>query len=190
MSSENPIEKLIAGNRRFSTGNLSHANQNIERREELAGGQSPFAALVCCSDSRVPPEIIFDCGLGDLFITRVAGNILNGEILGSLEYAVEHLGVQTIIVLGHNRCGAVQATVGGGTVHGNIGNLIRAILPAVTKTKDAPGDPVDNAGRENVRLSVEKITKQSHVLEEMIKEGKLQTVGAYYDLDTGEVEFL
>jgi len=190
MASDNPIEKLIAGNRRFVAGNLSHTNQGTGRREELASGQSPFAALVYCSDSRVPPEIIFDCGLGDLFITRVAGNIINGEILGSLEYAAEHLGVQQIVVLGHNRCGAVSATVGGGTVHGNIGSLVRAILRAVTKTQNAPGDLVDNTARENVRLNLQKIRTQSHVLEEMVREGKMQTAGAYYNLDTGEVEFL
>ena len=93
MPSDDPIKKLIAGNRRFVAGNLSHPNQNIERRDELTNGQNPFAALVCCSDSRVPPEIVFDCGLGDLFVTRIAGNIINGEILGSLEYAAEHLEV-------------------------------------------------------------------------------------------------
>ncbi len=120
----------------------------------------------------------------------MAGNIINGEILGSLEYAAEHLGVQQIVVLGHNRCGAVSATVGGGTVHGNIGSLVRAILPAVTKTQNAPSDLVDNTARENVRLNLQKIKTQSHVLEEMIREGKMQTAGAYYNLDTGEVEFL
>lgn len=186
---DNPIDKLIAGNRRFSKNNLSHTNQDTKRRNELTSGQNPFAAFVCCSDSRVPPEIIFDCGLGDLFITRVAGNIITGEILGSLEYASEHLGVKLIVVLGHKRCGAVQASVNGGTIHGNIGNLVRAIFPAVLNTKDVKGDSVDNAVRENVRLNVENIKNQSHVLEEIIREGKLNITGAYYDLDTGEVEF-
>ena len=151
-----PIEKLncvLVRNKQRSF--LVHEIKS----EELASGQYPFAALVCCSDSRVPPEIVFDCGLGDLFITRVAGNIISGEILGSLEYAAEHLDVNLIVVLGHKRCGAIQATVNGGSVHGNIGYLIRSILPAITKTKNEKGDPVDNAVRENVRLNVESIKK-------------------------------
>ena len=189
MPSDDPIKKLIAGNRRFVAGNPSHPNQNIERRDALTNRQNSFAALVCCSDSRVSPEIVFDCGLGDLFITRVAGNIISGEILGSLEYAAEHLGIKLIVVLGHKRCGAIQAAVSGGAVHGNIGSLIRAILPAITKTKNAKGDSVDNAVRENVRLNVEIIKNQSHALETMIDDGQLSTAGAYYDLDTGKVEF-
>ena len=189
MPFDDPMEKLIAGNRRFLSGNLSHPNQNIERRDELTNGQNPFAALVCCSDSRVPPEIVFDCGLGDLYVARIAGNIINGENLGSLEYAAGHLGVKLIVVLGHKRCGAVQAAVSGGTVHGNIGSLIRAILPAITKTKNAKGDSVDNAERENVRLNVEIIKNPSHALETMIDDGQLSTAGAYYDLDTGKVKF-
>ena len=120
----------------------------------LANNQKPFAAFVCCSDSRVPPEIIFDCGLGDLFTTRVAGNITTDEIWGNLEYASEHLGVKLIVVLGHKRCGAVQASVNGGNVHGHIGSLVRAILPAVINTKDLKGDSVDNAVRENIHLNV------------------------------------
>ncbi|KMP12590.1 hypothetical protein UR09_00250 [Candidatus Nitromaritima sp. SCGC AAA799-A02] len=188
MSPDDSLEKLIAGNRRYKEGKSTRPNQTPGRREELADGQSPFAAVVCCSDSRVPPEIVFDCGLGDLFVTRVAGNIINDEILGSLEYSAEHLGVPLIAVLGHKRCGAVQAAIGGGSVHGHIGSLIRALLPAVTHTEGQAGDPVENAIRENIRLAVETIKTQSPIIEEMLAEEQLKITGAYYDLDTGEVE--
>lgn len=106
-----------------------------------------------CADSRVPPEIVIDCGLGDLFVLRIAGNVVNDMIIGSLEYAVKHLGTPLIVVLGHKRCGAVAATVQGGDVPGKIGNLVQAIQPAVEAVKDLTGDTVDNAARENIRRS-------------------------------------
>ncbi|MCH8158084.1 MAG: carbonic anhydrase [Nitrospinae bacterium] len=182
------LQKLIEGNRRYVEGKSTHPHQDTNRRREVASGQTPFAAVLSCSDSRVPPEILFDCGLGDLFVVRVAGNIINDEILGSLEYATEHLGVSLIVVLGHQRCGAVQAAVEGGTVHGHIGSLIRAILPAVSQSEDKPGDRVDNAVRENIKLTTGNMKSGSHVLEEMLAEGKLEIAGAYYNLDSGEVE--
>ncbi len=112
---------MIAGNNRYLEGNLEHPHQTLERRGDLASGQEPFACVLSCADSRVPPEIVFDQGLGDLFVLRVAGNIVNDMIMGSLEYAVEHLGASLIVVLGHKRCGAVSATVQGGTAPGKIG---------------------------------------------------------------------
>lgn len=125
------MQKLIDGNKRYVEGKFIHPNQSAERRMELSKDQNPFAVILSCSDSRVPPEIIFDQGIGDLFIIRVAGNIISNEVLGSIEYAVEHLDVGLVVVLGHERCGVVSAAVAGGEVHKHISSLVEAILPAV-----------------------------------------------------------
>lgn len=143
-----------------------------------------------CSDSRVPPEIIFDQGLGDLFVIRLAGNILDDAALGSLEYAVEHLGVKYIMVLGHERCGAVDAAVKGGEIPGHIGSLVEAIQPAVEKVKNLPGDLLDNAVRANVTLVVQQLKSSGPIIEELVKKGALTIAGARYDLDDGEVKIL
>ena len=143
-----------------------------------------------CSDSRVPPEIIFDQGLGDLFVIRLAGNILDDAALGSLEYAVEHLGVKYIMVLGHERCGAVDAAVKGGEIPGHIGSLVKAIQPAVEKVKNLPGDLLDNAVRANVTMVVQQLKSSGPILEELVKKGDLAIAGARYDLDDGEVKIL
>lgn len=183
-------QKLIDGNKRYVDGKLSHAGQSGARRAEVAKGQHPFAAIVSCADSRVPPEIIFDQGLGDLFVVRLAGNILDDAALGSLEYAVEHLGVTLIMVLGHERCGAVDATVQGGEAHGHIGSLVKAIQPAVDKVKSQPGDLLDNAVRANVSQVVQQLKSSGPVLEELVKKGALTVEGGRYDLDDGVVTIL
>ena len=115
---------------------MKRPNQGVERRKELVEGQHPFAIILCCSDSRVPPEVIFDQGLGDLFIVRTAGNVFDNIALGSIEYAVEHLEVPLLVVLGHGQCGAVTATVEGGHAPGHISNVVEAIQPAVVKAYD------------------------------------------------------
>jgi len=190
MTEKNALNKLIAGNKRYMEGNLEHPHQTPERREDLASGQKPFACVLSCADSRVPPEIIFDQGLGDLFVVRVAGNVANDMIVGSLEYAVDHLGTSLIVVLGHKRCGAVSATVHGGTAPGKIGSLVTAIQPAVEAVKDHTGDLVDNAVRENIKRCVEQLKATAPILSEKINAGELQIAGAYYDLDTGGVVLL
>lgn len=183
-------QKLIDGNKRYVDAKLSHPNQTAERRREIAKGQHPFAAIVSCADSRVPPEIIFDQGLGDLFVVRLAGNIVDDAALASLEYAVNYSGVKYIMVLGHTRCGAVEATVKGGEAPGHIGCLLKAIQPAVDKTKNQPGDPVDNAVRANVALVVQQLKSSAPILEERVKKGDLTVVGAVYDLVDGVVAIL
>ena len=183
-------QALIDGNKRYADAKLSHPNQAAERRAEVAKGQHPFAAIVSCSDSRVPPEVIFDQGLGDLFVIRLAGNILDDAALGSLEYAVEHLGVKHILVLGHERCGAVDATVKGGEAPGHIGSLVKAIQPAVDKVKNQPGDLLDNAVRANVAMVVQQLKSSGPILEEFVKKGELTIDGARYDLDDGVVAIL
>jgi carbonic anhydrase len=183
-------QKLIDGNKRYVDAKPSHPNQTAQHRSEVAKGQHPFAAIVSCADSRVPPEILFDQGLGDLFVIRLAGNILNDAALGSLEYAVEHLGVKYIMVLGHERCGAVDATLKGGEAPGHIGSLVNAIQPAVEKAKNQPGDPLDNAVRANVTMVVQQLKSSEPILEGRVKKGDLTVVGARYDLDDGVVAIL
>lgn len=190
ISGEGARQKLIDGNKRYVDAKLSHPNQTAQRRTEVTKRQQPFASVVSCSDSRVPPEIIFDQGLGDLFIIRLAGNILDDAALGSLEYAVEHLGVKYIMVLGHERCGAVDATVKGGEAPGHISSLVKAIQPAVDKVKNQPGDVLDNAVRANVSMVVQQLKSSGPILEELAKKGVLTIDGARYDLDDGKVTIL
>jgi carbonic anhydrase len=138
----------------------------------------------------VPAELVFDQGFGDLFVIRVAGNIIDDAILGSVEYAAEHLGPRLILVLGHERCGAVDAALGGGHVPGHVSSLVKAIKPAVDTAKGQPGDPLDNAVRANVRRVAGQVRASQPILAKMVAAGKLQVVGARYDLDTGAVEMV
>ncbi|MGB5157138.1 carbonic anhydrase [Desulfobacterium sp. N47] len=190
ISAKEAQQNLLDGNKRYVSEKQSHIGQTAKRRGEVAKGQHPFAVVICCSDSRVPPEILFDQGLGDLFVIRLAGNILNDEAIGSIEYAVDHLGVQYIMVLGHERCGAVGATVEGGEAPGHIGSLVKAIKPAVDKVKNQPGDLLDNAVRANVGIVVEQLKSSAPILNKFVKKGELTVAGACYDLDDGVVEIL
>ncbi len=190
MKTKEALQELIDGNQRFAEGKATRPNQTPDRRQALAGGQKPFACIVGCSDSRVSPEILFDQGLGDLFVLRVAGNVVNDNILGSLEYAVEHLGASLIVVLGHSACGAVSATVEGGQITGNIGSLVRAILPAAQKVDENAPDRVEAVARENVRRMLEKIKTDSPVLDDLVQIGMLELAGGFYDLNTGRVDWL
>ncbi len=156
INGDEALKKLIGGNKFYVAGKSRHPHQTIERRTELAKGQNPFAVILGCSDSRVPPEILFDQGLGDLFVVRVAGNVVDNAVQGSIEYAVEELGVPLIMVLGHERCGAVKAAVDvvekGGELPGQIETIIDKIKPAVEKVKGKPGDLLENAINENVLM--------------------------------------
>lgn len=192
MSASDALERLKEGNKRYAGSEASQPNQEKSRREEVARGQHPFAVILGCADSRVPPEIIFDQGLGDLFVNRVAGAIVDDALLGSIEYAVEHLGVRLIVVLGHEKCGAVAATLAGGEASGHIGSLVDAIRPAMDKwTKEFGDTPaLDNLVRLNVTRAVDQLKSSEPILSEFVKEGKLDVVGARYDLDDGTVEFI
>lgn len=208
-ASSDPVERLLAGNRRFAAGSASHFNQDLERRRELAQNQHPFAVVVGCADSRVPPEIVFDQGLGDLFVVRCAGNVLDDLALASIEYAVEHLGAATIVVLGHERCGAVKATLEGGELPGHLRFLARAIRPHIEEVRAAlpasaatesggghgaaaaiPPELLDQAVRRNVRAIVAELRDCEPILAELEHTGGLRVVGARYDLDSGTVELL
>lgn len=188
-SDGDPLERLRAGNARYVSGAATHPNQSVERRGELAQGQKPFAVVLACADSRVAPEIIFDQGLGDLFVVRVAGNVVDNATLGSLEYAVEHLGVSLLVVLGHEKCGAVSAAVSGGKAEGHLFSIVQALEPAVKESRAQPGDPIENAVAANVRHVSQQLQDAEPVLRESCKAGRLRVIGARYDLDTGTVTY-
>jgi carbonic anhydrase len=185
------ISKLKEGNGRYTSGTLQHPGQTTERRTELAKTQHPFAVVLSCSDSRVPPEIVFDQGLGDLFIVRVAGNIIDDHALGSIEYGVDHLGSRLILVLGHQSCGAVDAAretiAAKGKAPGHIQSLVTAIKPAVEAT--AKGD-LDATIKANVKNVVQALRSSTPILKAEVDSGKIQVIGGYYSLDTGAVTFL
>ena len=184
---------LEEGNRRFLAGKLPPTTNNAKRRLEIAKTQTPFAILVSCSDSRVPPGALFGRGLGDLFIIRVAGNTISQEGLGSIEYAVAQLGVPLVLILGHERCGAVAAAlsvVRDATIFpGAIGDMVQPILTAAIATRDEQGDWLDNAVRRNVVHVAEKLKISGKLIEDPLEAGKLRIVGARYDLDDGSVDF-
>jgi len=190
VTAEMALKELMRGNERFVKDAMSHPNQVPRRRADLAREQHPFAIVVGCSDSRVPPEVVFDQGLGDLYVVRLAGNVVEREGLGSIEYAVLRFDPPLIMVLGHERCGVVEAAVKAGYVPGSLGDLIGYIKPAVIRATAKPGDPVDNVLRAHVMLTVERLKGQSEVLAERVRAGRLHIVGARYDLDTGIVEIL
>lgn len=170
---------------------LEHPHLSAARRTEVAYGQHPFAMILSCADSRVPPEQVFDRGLGDLFVARVAGNVVSDEVLGTLEYGALHLQVPLIVVLGHERCGAVEAAVQGGELPGHTKSVAERIAPAVQEAKKHnPPDLVEESVRMNVKLVVEQLQKSQPVLAAMIQQGKVKVVGARCDLDTGVVDWL
>lgn len=179
------LQELLNGNERFVKRKRKNPNQTYSRLVEVAKGQNPFASVLGCADSRVPSEIVFDQGLGDLFVCRVAGNIATPEEIGSLEFGSLVLGSKVIMVVGHERCGAVDAAIKGAQVPGQIGSLLEAIKPSVESSKGKKGDKLENACKANVLAQIEKL-KSSSVLSELIKAEKLKIVGGYYDLDTGD----
>jgi len=188
MKFEEALQRLIEGNKRFVNSKPIHPNQTSSRCSEVLQGQEPFAVIVGCSDSRIPPEIIFDQGIGDLFIIRTAGNIVDDIAIGSIEYAVDHLAVQLVVVLGHGKCGAVTATVQGGEAHGCIPCILKNIAPAVEKAKKQSGELTDNAIRNNIDIVVEKLVSSKPILSKSINKGKLKIIGAYYDIERRAVE--
>ena len=196
LTADQALATLKEGNAKFLTDSPLRAVQGRARRLEIARGQAPFAVLVSCSDSRVPPEVLFGRGLGELFIVRNAGNTVDTVALGSIEYAIAVLGVPLIVVLGHERCGAVDAAlsvVEKNTIFpGSLNQMIEPILPAalMARSTGAKGEALlDAAVRENIRRVVTRIKNSEAVLMNPIKTGKVKVVGARYDLDDGEVDF-
>ncbi|GAB7039404.1 MULTISPECIES: carbonic anhydrase [Catenuloplanes] len=184
------VRRLLAGNRRFTTGRARHPHQTIARLHEVAAGQHPWAVLLGCADSRVSPELLFDEGIGDLFDDRVAGNIVDDLLLGSMEYAVEEFAPPLILVLGHERCGAISATINavntGGSAPGHIASIVEALRPIVAPYASAP-DGVEQAVQANIRAQAAAILERSDIIRERVESGETAVVGARYDLDTGVV---
>lgn len=186
VSADEALNRLKAGNERFANNKVSAGKPVAARRAETAQTQHPFAIIVGCADSRTAPEIIFDQNIGDLFVVRTAGNLVDDYALGSIEYAVEHLGTRLIVVLGHQRCGAVTAALSGGSAPGHINSLVRDIQPAVAASRGKEGDALTNAIHENDAEVAAKIRKEAELGE---LAAQVRVVEGYYDLDTGKVEW-
>jgi len=184
------LAELKAGNAHYVAGQYQHPHQTAARQRELATGQNPHCAILTCADSRVPPEIVFDQGLGDIFDVRVAGNVAGDDETASIEYAAEHLHVPLVVVMGHSHCGAVTAALEGGAAPGKLPNLIEQLRPAVEQSAHEPGDHLENAIRANVVRVVEQLRTAKPLLSELVATGKLRIVGAVYSLETGKVDWL
>jgi carbonic anhydrase len=194
------LARLRVGNRRFATNVSVHTERTgPDRRDELTGGQEPFAIILGCSDSRAPAELLFDQGLGDLFVIRVAGNIVASSQVASIEFAVESFGTRLVVVLGHSYCGAVQATIEELGLppekqHPNLRAIVDRIRPAVatlleTDLRDRPDELMHHAVRANIRASAGYLRNSSEILKRLVRQDRLLVVGAEYSLETGEVEF-
>ena len=193
ISPDEALKKLIDGNNRFVQSAQAQKDIGNNRRTELTKGQHPFAVILSCSDSRVPPEHIFDQGMGDIFVVRVAGNVADSIELGSVEYAAEHLGVPLILVLGHQSCGAVKATVDGGKPEGNIGSIVKKIAPAVKKARETVKEKdklLDAAILENTKSTAKTLTKKSSIIKHLVEEKKVKIAAGVYNMATGKVELV
>lgn len=188
-SAQEPLQRLIAGNQRFQSGATQGAGRDAARRAEVAKAQHPFAIVLTCADSRVSPEIVFDAGLGELFVVRSAGHVIDDHALGSIEYAAEHLHAHTLLVVGHERCGAVAAAMQGGELPGHIGSLVTAIQPGIAQANRGNA-ATDACVKANVLATVAALQQCNPILSEMVHKGELTVRGAVYDLDTGAVEIL
>lgn len=194
------LERLKQGNQRFVAGLRDDDSISPRRRMELEDGQQPFAIILGCSDSRVPAELVFDQGLGDLFVIRVAGNVVAPSQVGSVEFAASVFGSQLVVVLGHTKCGAIEATLSElerpqGSQSPNLKSIVDRIRPSVRSLMDTPlaedrATLIKHAVRANIRASVDHLSHGSQILEELIGQGRLMVVGAEYDLASGEVEFI
>jgi len=193
MNSETALQHLLEGNRRFAADMPTHPHRNASRRKEVSQGQEPFAVVLGCSDSRVPPELIFDCGLGDLFVFRTAGHVVDMAVIGSIAFGVDILGIPLLMVLGHTNCGAVKAAIdlikGVQYPETEIGRLVDRLRPAVLRAAGMDGDLWDNAVQGNVELTVDQIKRNTRY-SPAVSQGRLQIVGAVYDLSTGVVELI
>jgi len=188
MTGKEALQRLQEGNTRFVEDKLDGKLNDSKRRDELTDGQSPYAIVLSCADSRVVPELAFDTGLGEIFVIRVAGNVANIESIASIEYAVAHLGTKLIMVLGHQSCGAVTAAMAGGNNGFNLNILLAQISPAIDKAgKNAT---VNNVVRKNAELVTNDLKTRSAIIENAVNNGGLEIVPAYYNLDSGKVDIL
>jgi carbonic anhydrase len=194
LSVDEALARLRDGNQRFVSGEFHHKHSFAERRLELVNHQHPFATVVACSDSRVSPELLFDQSIGDLFVIRVAGNVVDDVVLGSIEYACLHLGVNLVVVMGHQGCGAVKAAVDnvdidGPTTHSHLDSIIEAIRPAVRRAREEhPEDMVGASVRENARGAADHIRQSPPIMSELGQQG-VAVRSSYYDMESGKVEW-
>ena len=186
MNIDSALERLKSGNDNFMNNKLSNLNQDSARRNDVVSGQNPFAVILTCSDSRVVPELIFDTGIGELFIIRVAGNIANASSIASIEYAVANLSVPLVIVLGHQNCGAVTSALADGDYGENLNHLLGHIKPAITEAKTKVVDAVSTL---HVKLTSEKLVSGSKTITDAIENGTTKILPSFYSLDTGKVYF-
>lgn len=189
-SADAVLGELRSGNEHHALKRYDHPHQSDARQRELRSEQHPHAAILSCADSRVAPEIVFDQGLGDLFDVRVAGNVAGDMEIASLEYAAEHLKVPLIVVMGHQKCGAVTAAVEGGAAAGHLSALVGPMQPAVKRAKPMTGDRIENAVKANVEIVVDQLRNSGPILSESVHAQHLRIVGAVYSLDTGRVQWL
>ena len=192
VASGTPLQDLLDGNARFAAMHSLHPHESKKRMAEIAAAQHPFAVVVCCSDSRVPPEIIFDQGLGDLFVVRTAGNLMGALEIGSIEYAVEHLGVKQVVIMGHRECGAIKAFTSGAEAPGHIRDIVDSIK-AEQEIRQLPADDknlFNDCIRANILHGIHQLRNQSPLLEEKYRKGELQLIGSCYDLQKGLVEII
>ncbi len=190
LDSQQALDRLLVGNRRYMTMRQVHPRQTVIHRQNLVEGQHPFAAILSCSDSRVPSELIFDQGLGDLFIVRTAGHALNEVVIASLEYAVFALRVPLVMVLGHGQCGAVTAVVTAQDLPGYLPSLVSSLRPALASVNLAAADGIDEAIRANTRFTAKYLATHSTVIQQAMDQANLRIVAGYYDMSKGSVEVL
>jgi carbonic anhydrase len=195
VTADEALAKLKAGNEKFVSAPQLCATDLSRQRENVAEAQTPWATIITCSDSRVPPELLFGgLGVGELFVARNAGNMVDTATMGTIEYGAEHLGIPLIVVMGHERCGAVAAACEVVEKHtklpGSIGPMVNAIVPAAMAVRGKPGDFVENTVRESAKRTAMKVATKSQIVSHLIKENKVKVLAAHYDLDDGRVEFL
>ena len=195
MTADEAMTRLRSGNEKYVSAPQLCAADLLAQREKVAKGQTPWATIVSCSDSRGPPELLFGgLGVGELFVARNAGNMVDTATMGTIEYGAEHLGVPLIVVMGHEKCGAVSAACAVVEKHakfpGSIGPMVNAIVPAAKAMFGKPGDFVDNTVRESAKRTTKKVATRSQIVSHLVKDGKVKVVAARYDLDNGRVEFL
>ncbi|NNC85011.1 MAG: carbonic anhydrase [Bacteroidia bacterium] len=188
MKAKDALQRLQDGNKRFVSDKLDGKLNNSERRNALTGGQSPYAIILSCADSRVVPELAFDTGLGEIFVVRVAGNVANTESIASIEYAVAHLGTKLIMVLGHESCGAVAAAIAGGDNGNNLNLLLAQINPAIELAGEKA--TINTVVRKNAEFVAYELTVRSSIIADAANNKELEIVSAYYNLDSGKVDLL
>jgi carbonic anhydrase len=184
------LQQLKEGNARYVFDHVEHPHEGAQRRVDLSRAQHPFALVLGCGDSRVVPELIFDQGVGDLFVLRIAGNVADDAVIASIEYAVEHLGTRLVVVMGHEKCGAVTAAIAHQPDEGKINNLLSYIEPSVNAVLSAPGDLLTNAIQRHTQRTAQLIQKAEPILSHECHTENLLVLPAYYHLATGKVEFM